>query len=96
MHGRNKKKWLISTSLSGVCPDCCVGSGSNTAAAYVRVELTGGQSVTAFRRFVRGRMASASDVRSRVEKQSRAKDYVGRVRTAGRNEWRGGDVTSTT
>jgi len=45
---------------------CCVGSGYNVAAAYVRVEPTGGQSVNAFR-FVRGRMASASDKRSGVE-----------------------------
>jgi len=29
--------WLIPTSLSGVCPDCCVGSGSNVAAALRRM-----------------------------------------------------------
>jgi hypothetical protein len=49
-----------------------------------------GQSITAFRRFMRGRLASAGDKRSHVENQSRAKDYVGRRGAAGCNKLGGG------
>jgi len=62
--------WSLSRLL------CCIGSGSNVAATYARAEPTGGQFVTAIRRFVRGRMASASGKRPRVEKPNRAKEIT--------------------